>query len=337
MQSMSTQIATQNKLLEQLSHIVASSQPQPEKLPAQPEPNPRGEAKAITLRSGTQYKEPPSEATLDATRIPDVRPASDKPEAQNKGKAEKPPPYRPPVPFPRRLAETKLNAQFANFVEVIKGLHITIPFTEALTQMPTYAKFLKDILSNKRSLGGPETVKLTEQCSAILNSELPPKLDDPGKFFIPCIIGKATIKRAICDLGASVSLMPRTIFEKLGVGELKPTRMSLQLADSLVRLPLGIVEDVPVQVGKYYEPVDFVVMEMEEDKEVPIILGTLTLNFGGEKVRFHIDREMKYPSTAESYFRIDATEECLTDLAEGYFIEKIQESMQEHTDFLSEM
>ncbi|XP_078171369.1 uncharacterized protein LOC144565476 [Carex rostrata] len=390
MQSMSTQIATQNKLLEQLSHIVALSQPQPGKLPAQPEPNPRGEAKAITLRSGTQYKEPvnpteqtssdatripvvrpasssedppvhegasrpamPSEETLDATRIPDARPASDKPEAQNKGKAEKPPPYRPPVPFPRRLAETKLNAQFANFVEVIKGLHITIPFTEALTQMPTYAKFLKDILSNKRSLGGAETVKLTEQCSAILNSELPPKLDDPGKFSIPCIIGKATIKRALCDLGASVSLMPRTIFEKLGVGELKPTRMSLQLADSSVRLPLGIIEDVPVQVGKYYVPVDFVVMEMEEDKEVPIILGrpflrtagaiidvfqgTLTLNFGGEKVRFQIDRAMKYPSTAESCFRIDATEECLTDLAEGYFIEQIQEGMQAHADFLSEI
>ena len=93
--------------------------------------------------------------------------------------------------------------------------------------------------------------------------------------------------------------------------------MSLQLADSSVRLPLGIVEDVPVQVGKYYVPVDFVVMKMEEDKEVPIILGraflrtagaiidvsngTLTLNFGGEKVSFQIDRAMKYPST-ESCF-----------------------------------
>ncbi|XP_078152122.1 DNA damage-inducible protein 1-like [Carex rostrata] len=199
--------------------------------------------------------------------------------------------------------------------------------------MPTYAKFLKDILSNKQSLGGHETVKLTEQCSAILNNELPPKLDDPGKFSIPCIIGKATIKRALCDLGASVSLMPRTIFDRLGVGELKPTRMSLQLADSSVRLPLGIVEDVPVQVGNYYMPVDFVVMEMEEDKEVPIILGrpflrtagaiidvfqgTLTLNFGGEKVRFQIDQAMKYPSPAESCFRIDAIEQCLTELAEG--------------------
>jgi hypothetical protein len=185
--------------------------------------------------------------------------------------------------------------------------------------MPTYAKFLKDILSNKRSLGGRETVKLTEQCSAILRSELPPKLEDPGKFSIPCSIGKATIKKALCDLGASVSLMPRTIFDRMEVGELKPTRMTLQLADSSVRLPLGIVEDVPVLVGKFFVPADFVVMEMEEDKEVPIILGrpflrtagamidvkngTLTLNIGDDKVRFQIDRAMKYPSSAESCFR----------------------------------
>jgi len=216
-----------------------------------------------------------------------------------------------------------LNAQFAKFTEVIKGLHVTIPFTDVLTQMPTYAKFLKDVLSNKRSLGEKETVKLTEQCSAILKSDLPPKLDDPGKFSIPCTIGKATIKRALCDLGASVSLMPRTIYDRMGVGELRPTRMSLQLADSSVRFPLGIMEDVPVQVGKYFVPVDFVVMEMEEDKEVPIILGrpflrtagaiidvshgTLTMNLGGEKVSFPSDRAVKNPAT-NSCFRVDTAE-----------------------------
>ncbi|XP_078178918.1 uncharacterized protein LOC144573105 [Carex rostrata] len=191
--------------------------------------------------------------------------------------------------------------------------------------MPAYAKFLKDILSNKRSLGGHETVKLTEQCSAILNSELPPKLGDPGKFSIPCTIGKATIKRALCDLGASVSLMPRTIFKRMGVGELKPTRMTLQLADSSVRLPLGIVEDVLVLVGKFYVPVDFVVMEMEEDKEIPIILGrpflkttrtlidveneTLTLRIGDEKIEFNLNRAMKYPSETETCCWLDVVDQ----------------------------
>jgi Aspartyl protease len=218
----------------------------------------------------------------DCTKL--TRPVQKSAEGQKMKEANKPPPYRPPVPFPRRLAETKLNDQFAKFVDVIKQLQITIPFTEALTQMPTYAKFLKDILSNKRSLGERETVKLTEQCSAILRSELPPKLEDPDKFSIPCSIGKATIKKALCDLGASVSLMPCTIFDRMEVGELKPTRMTLQLADSSVRLPLGIVKDVPVLVGKFYVPADFVVMEMEEDKEVPIILGRPFLRTAGAMI-----------------------------------------------------
>src|ERR1039458_6904095 len=239
--------------------IVTSNQTQPGKLPAQSEPNPRGEAKAIILRSGTEYEGPampPDQTTADTTRVPLTRPVSapqeegpthsepapqedtarteptrtvptpsEEAEGKKKKGAEQPPPYRPPVPFPQRLAEARQNEQFAKFAKVLKQLHITIPFTEALTQMPTYAKFLNDILSNKRSLGGHETVKLTEQCSAILRNELPPKLDDPGKFSIPCTIGKATIKKALCDLGASVSLMPRPIYDRLGVGELKPTRI----------------------------------------------------------------------------------------------------------------
>ncbi|XP_078162050.1 uncharacterized protein LOC144557355 [Carex rostrata] len=273
--------------------------------------------------------------------------------SQGRKVAQKPPPYRPPVPFPQRLAESRINEQFSKFIEVLKQLHITIPFTEALTQMPTYAKLLKDILSNKKKLEGHEMVKLTEQCSAILRSELPPKLEDPGKFSIPYTIGKTTIKKALCDLGASVSLMPCTIFDRMGVGELSPTQMTLQLADSSVRLPLGIVEDVPVQVGKFYVPADFVVMEMEEDKEVPIILGrpflrtagaiidvfngTLTLNIGEEKVRFQIDRAMKYPSPAKSCFRIDVIKECLTNLGDDYFLEQVNSTLRYHSNYLSEL
>jgi hypothetical protein len=290
-----------------------------------------------------------TERTDHTVRTESVRPVQKEADKQQKKVTEKPPPYRPPVPFPQRLAETRLNEQFSKFVEVIKQLHITIPFTDALIQMPTYAKFLKDILSNKRSLGGRETVKLTEQCSAILRSELPPKLGDPGKFFIPCTIGKATIRQALCDLGASVSLMPCSIFDRLVVGELKPTRMTLQLADSSMRLPLGIVEDVPVKVGKFYVPGDFVVMEMEEDKEVPIILGrpflrtagalidvkngTLTLNIGDEKVHFHIDRAMKYPAQTEECFMVDVIDE----LVEENFLEQVNSSLRYHFDFLSNL
>ena len=258
----------------------------------------------------------------------------------------------PPVPFPQRLAESRLNEQFANFIQVLKQLHITIPFTDALTQIPTYTKFLKDIITNKRSLGGHEMVKLTKQCSAILSSELPPKLEDPGKFSIPCKIGKATIKRALCDLGASVSLMPRTILERMGVGELRPTRMTLQLGDSSVRLPLGIVEDVPVLVDKFYVPVDFVVMEMEEDKEIPIILGrpflkttrtlidveneTLTLRNGDEKVQFNLNRAMKYPSEPEepeTCCAIDVVDQLVKEQSS----ENYGKSFKNYPDYLSEL
>ncbi|KAJ8756040.1 hypothetical protein K2173_024587 [Erythroxylum novogranatense] len=139
--------------------------------------------------------------------------------------------------------------------------------------MPTYAKFLKEILSNKRRLEEYATVALTEESSAILQNKLPPKLQDPGSFSIPCQIGTTTIGKALCDLGASVSLLPLSICQKLDIGELKPTTISLQLADRSIKFPIGILENVPLKVGSLFIPVDFVVLEMEEDTNIPIILG----------------------------------------------------------------
>jgi hypothetical protein len=138
--------------------------------------------------------------------------------------------------------------------------------------MPSYAKFLKEILSNKKKLEECETVALTVDCSALLLNQLPPKMKDPGSFTLPCSIGNVKLKKVLCDPGASVSLMPKLIFDKLGIRDLKPTKIFLQLADRSVRFPLGIIEDILVQVGKFFVPDDFVVMEMEEDNQVPIIL-----------------------------------------------------------------
>jgi hypothetical protein len=120
--------------------------------------------------------------------------------------------------------------------------------------MPSYAKFLKEILTNKKIIEDDETVTLTAECSAILQSQMPPKLQDPGSFSIPCVIGKYVIDRAINDLGASISLMPIAICEKLKLGELRPTRMSNQFADCSVKYPLGILENmlhikVNIEVG----------------------------------------------------------------------------------------
>ncbi|XP_021649195.2 uncharacterized protein LOC110641686 [Hevea brasiliensis] len=139
--------------------------------------------------------------------------------------------------------------------------------------MPSYAKFLKEIPSKKRRLEDYETVALIEECSAILQNKLPPKLKDPGSFSIPYLIGNMNIDKALYDLSASVSLMPLSICQKLNVGELRPTTFSLQLIDRSVKYPVGILENILVKVGKFFIPIDFIVLEMEEDVQISIILG----------------------------------------------------------------
>ena len=116
-------------------------------------------------------------------------------------------------------------------------------------------------------------INLSEQCSAIIQRKLPEKLKDPGSFTIPCSIGGHNIEKALCDLGASINLMPSSILRRLNIGDLTPTSISLQMADRSIALPRGILEDVLVKVDKFIFPVDFVVLDMEEDREVPIILG----------------------------------------------------------------
>ncbi|XP_050896521.1 uncharacterized protein LOC127103296 [Lathyrus oleraceus] len=139
--------------------------------------------------------------------------------------------------------------------------------------MPSYAKFLKEILSSKKKLEDDETIMLTAECSAIIQNNMPPKLKDLGSFSIPCIIGKFIIDKAICYLGASVSLMPLSTCKKLNLGELRPTKMSHQLADRSAKFPVGMLENVPVRIGQFYIPIDFVIMDIKEDSHVPIILG----------------------------------------------------------------
>ncbi|TYG88942.1 hypothetical protein ES288_A12G061300v1, partial [Gossypium darwinii] len=159
------------------------------------------------------------------------------------------------------------------FLELFKQLHINLPFVEAISQMPTYAKFLKELLTNKRKLEELPTVKLNEECSTILQNKVPTKLKDPGSFTIPCLIGSLNIEKALADLGAIINLMPYKMFKQLGLGEPKPTRMSIQLANGSIKFPKGITEDVLVKVDKFIFPIVFVVLDMDEDVEVPLILG----------------------------------------------------------------
>ncbi|KAK6146407.1 hypothetical protein DH2020_020276 [Rehmannia glutinosa] len=173
-----------------------------------------------------------------------------------------------------RFQKKKLDAQFSKFLDIFKKLHINIPFVDTLEQMPNYAKFLKDVMSKKKKLAEFETVNLTEECSAIIQRKLPQKLKDPGSFTISCKIGGVFFDKALCDLGASINLMPLPIFRKLGLGELKPSKASLQLSDRSLIYPKGIIEDVLVKVDKFIFPVDFLVLDIEEDRDVPLILGS---------------------------------------------------------------
>ncbi|KAL4294074.1 hypothetical protein AHAS_Ahas18G0191700 [Arachis hypogaea] len=129
----------------------------------------------------------------------------------------KAPEYEPKMPYPQRLQKETKDKQLSKFLEVFKKLQINIPFDEALEQMPLYVKFMKDILSKKRALWGDETMVLTKKCSAIIQSNLPKKMSNLGSFQISCTIGSTTFEKALCDLGASINLMPLSVMKKLQI------------------------------------------------------------------------------------------------------------------------
>ncbi|XP_076940652.1 uncharacterized protein LOC143609885 [Bidens hawaiensis] len=222
-----------------------------------------------------------------------------------------------------------MEAQYGKFLELFKQLHINLPFIEAISQMPKYAKFLKDVLTNKRKLEELSHVTLNEECSVVLQNKLPTKKTDPGSFTIPCLIGDLFVSNALADLGASINLMPYAVFSKLGLGEPKPTHMSIQLDDRSVKYPRGIVENMLVKIDKFVFPVDFVILDMDEDKSVPLILGRpflataralidvctgkLTLMVEDEEVTFDIGRSMKHPQhTDDSVYYIDVCESIVS-------------------------
>ncbi|GJW96717.1 putative reverse transcriptase domain-containing protein [Tanacetum coccineum] len=145
---------------------------------------------------------------------------------------------------------------------------------KAMIHMPKGAKVLKDLLLHKEKLEkAASSIKLSEECSVIIQRSLPKKEGDPGSFTLPCLIGPLVVKNALDDLGASINLMPHSLFCRLGISELKPTRMSIQLADRSIKYLVGVCENLLVKINKFIFPVDFVVLEMDEDELVLIILG----------------------------------------------------------------
>ncbi|XP_038891706.1 uncharacterized protein LOC120081103 [Benincasa hispida] len=184
------------------------------------------------------------------------------------------------APFPRRLMKNNDEHQFKRFLEHLKQLHINIPLIEALEQMPIYVKFLKDILMKKRKVSEKEVITLTQECNALVRNKLPQKQKDLGSFTVPCSIGGLDVGHASCNLGASINLMPLSVFKKLRIGEAQPTSVTLQLADRTIKYPESKIEDILVKVDDLIFPADFIILDYEADMEVSIILGRLSWLLG---------------------------------------------------------
>nr|GEX51199.1 reverse transcriptase domain-containing protein [Tanacetum cinerariifolium] len=239
-------------------------------LPSNTIPNPKGEAKAITTRSGMSYKEPPipppgveqqepKEVTKD-TELPsteDIQPPSVQVQVQKDKRIEKPSVFIPKgkanLSYPSRLAKEKLREKddilAAKFIEIFRDLHFELSFADALVHMPKFTPMFKNL------------------------KKLPERLGDPGRFLIPCDFLEFDNCLALANLGASINLMPLSIWKKHKLPTLNNIKMVLELANRTISKPTGVSENVFVKVGKFYFPADFVVLDFIADPRVPLILG----------------------------------------------------------------
>nr|GEZ01519.1 reverse transcriptase domain-containing protein [Tanacetum cinerariifolium] len=284
-------------------------------------PNPKGEMKAVTIWSGVAY-EGPSIPTPKKVVEQETKETTDKEQSNFQGStAHIQPPVtpilepdvlktlpKPNIPYPSRLNDQKLREKATNQI----------------------------LLTNKDKLFELAKIPLNENCSAMLLKKLPEKLGDPGKFLILCDFPRMDVCHALADLGASINLMPLSIWKKLSLPELTPTRMPLELADRSITRPKGVAEYVFIKVGKFHFLTDFVVVDFEADPRVPLILGRsflrtgralidvygeeITLRVNDEAVTFNLNQTTRYSSTYDdlSVNRIDiidvAREECAQEI-----------------------
>ncbi|GKC09017.1 reverse transcriptase domain-containing protein [Tanacetum coccineum] len=176
-----------------------------------------------------------------------------------------PKPYKPKILYPQRLRKEKMEAQYRKFLDMIRAVRINVPLIDVLARMPNYGKFLKELISNKHKIEQISAAILSDESSVIIQNKVPPKLEDPGSFFIPCNFNKTFSCNALADLGASINLMPYSLYSKLSLETLKPTKMSVRLADRSFQYPVGIAKNMLVEVGKFTFPADLFIPEMEEE------------------------------------------------------------------------
>nr|GEW92565.1 reverse transcriptase domain-containing protein [Tanacetum cinerariifolium] len=224
------------------------------------------------------------------------------------------PNQRPSIPYPSGMQDQKLrdkaNGQREKFFQIFKDLNFNISFVDALILMPKFGPSIKSLLTNKDKLCELARTLLNEHCSVVLLKKLLEKLGDPGKFLIPCDFPRMAKCLALADLGASINLMPLSVWNKLSLPDLPPTCMTLELVDLSISRLVGVAEDVFIKVGTFHFPTDFVVVDFNADPRVPLILersflktrralidvfkGELTLRVGKEAITFNLDQTSRY-------------------------------------------
>ncbi|CAN6700796.1 unnamed protein product [Malus baccata var. baccata] len=359
MQNQDKRVDQLEKQIGQIAEFVGKFR-DPGQLPSSTIPNPKGgfeSAKAITLRSGKEVgagsssetghnedellqleeeeaKQPTAKVVPPLPQVPNV---PNLPNSSHKGKnvsnSVHTNVFPSNVPFPSRFMQTKKEEAEKDILETFRKVQVNIPLLDAIKQVPRYAKFLKELCTTRKRMSTKEVVKVGENVSAILQRKLPPKCKDPGSFTIPCVIGNTRFESAMLDLGASINVMPYSIYASMNLGALKNDGVIIQLADRSNAYPKGVLEDVLVQVNHLVFPADFYVLEMDESDHapsLPILLGrpfmktartkidvysgTLSMEFDGEVVNFNLSDSIKYPSDDHSCFSID----IIDYLAQGY-------------------
>ncbi|CAN6712008.1 unnamed protein product [Malus baccata var. baccata] len=236
------------------------------------------------------------------------------------------------VPFPGRFRQSKKEEAEKDILEIFRKVQVNILLLDAIKQVPRYAKFLKELCTTRRRISNKEVVQVSENVSAVLQRKLPHKCKDPGSFTISCVIGNTKFEQCMLDLGASINVMPYSIYASMNLGELKNDGVIIQLADRSNAYPKGVLEDVLVQVGNLIFPTDFYMLDMEDSPHstpLPILLGrpfmktahtkidvfkgTLTMEFDGEVIDFNLSESIKFPKDDHSCFSIDIIDDLAQD------------------------
>ncbi|GKD01986.1 hypothetical protein Tco_1172260 [Tanacetum coccineum] len=193
-------------------------------------------------------------------------------------------PYVPPIPFPNRLKQHTEEALVHKTMESLKKIKINRPFLKEIRQTNNYPKYMKDLVANKQLTKDDDKIRMNPRSSALLQNLLPPKENDPGSFILPCSIRRLDFSNALADLGASISIMPFSIFKRLGIGKLEPINMVIEMADDTKCIPKGIVKNLLIKIDKFILPIDFVILDIIEDFRIPVILRRLLLATAHTKI-----------------------------------------------------